>query len=104
MGIGNIALLNNQIPQKCCGFISFLYHKPMETNYYTLLLFFMPFIWETQYMQNTKKASKSLWVVIFVVKSIQYIDERCQAASFFMAHHQYIIHQGGDHYSFSFRP
>lgn len=62
-------------------------------------------------MQKAKMASKSLLGGHFYSEMQTVQQRRCQAASFCMAHHQYILHQvqiyfkqGGDHYSFSFRP
>lgn len=86
----------------------FLHLKPMEPDY--IITIFIPFIWESQYMRKAKMASKSFLGGHFCIKSKQNINEKCQACSFYMAHHQFIIDQvkiyfkqGGDHYSFSIR-
>lgn len=52
VGIRNIVLLTEMLWLYC-----FLYHKPMETDY--IITIFIPFIWESQYMQKAKMVSKS---------------------------------------------
>lgn len=103
MGVTNIALLNNQIPQKCSGFIASCTISPWK-QIIMLLLVLLYLFGKVNMCKGKKLLQKVFYVVIFIVKSKQYIEERCQ-------HHQYIVNlvkkdfkQGGHHYSFSFRP
>lgn len=103
MGTANRALLNNQIPQKCSGFIVSCTISPWKQIMMLLLVLFHLF-GKVSVCKRQKLLQKVFYVVIFIVKSKQCTGERCQ-------HRQYIVHlvqtdfkQGGHHYSFSFRP
>lgn len=102
MATANTALLNNQILQKCSGFIVSCTISPWKQIIMLLLVLFYLF-GKVNMCKRQKLLQKVFYVVIFVVKSKQYIEEICQC-------HQYLVHlvktdfkQGGHLYSFSFR-